>query len=87
MKNQDLFSSKDKEFKCRLLQTTFINIFHCVSEKIRLNVSSESSAKQRIHMKNQDLFSSKDKNKKFKCRLLQTTFINIFSLFFRENKT
>ena len=39
-------------------------------EKIRLDVSSESSAKQRIHMKNQALFSSKDKSKKLKCRLL-----------------
>ena len=41
-------------------------------EKIRLNVSSESSA--RIHMKNQVLFSSKDKSKKFKCCLLQFLF-------------
>ena len=30
-------------------------------EKIRLDVSSESSAKQRSHMKNQALFSLKDK--------------------------
>ena len=34
--------------------------FHCFSEKIRLDVSSESSARQRIHMKNQALFSWKD---------------------------
>ena len=34
--------------------------FHCFSEKIRLDVSSESS--------------SKDKNKKIKCRLLQFLF-------------
>ena len=27
--------------------------FHCFSEKIRLDVSGESSARQRIHMKNQ----------------------------------
>ena len=40
-------------------------------EKIRLDVSSESSARQRIHMKNQAIFSSKDKSKKVKCRLLQ----------------
>ena len=40
-----------------------INIFHCFSEKIRLDVSSESSARQRIHLKNQALFSSKDKSK------------------------
>ena len=46
----------------RLQQTTFINIFfQCVSEKIRLNVSSESYARQRIHMTNQAIFSSKDK--------------------------
>ena len=45
--------------------------YHCLSEKIRLDVSSESSARQRIHMKNQALFSSKDKSKKIKCRLLQ----------------
>ena len=44
------------------------------SEKIRLDVSSESSARQRIHMKNQALFSSKDKSKKLKCRLLQFLF-------------
>ena len=40
--------------------------FHCFSEKIKLDVSSESSARQRIHVKNQALFSSKDKSKKIK---------------------
>ena len=49
-------------------------MFHFFSEKIRLDVSSESSARQRIHMKNQALFSSKDKNKNVKCRLLQFLF-------------
>ena len=44
--------------------------FHCFSAKIRLDVSSESSARQRTHMKNRALMSSKDKSKKFKCRLL-----------------
>ena len=44
----------------------FIIVFHYFSEKIRLDVSSESSARQRIHIKNQDLFSSKDKIKKLK---------------------
>ena len=44
--------------------------FHCFSEKIRLDVSSESSARQRIHKKNQALFSSEDKSKILKCRLL-----------------
>ena len=50
---------------------TFIYIFSFFfSEKIRFDVSSESSAaRQRIHMKNQALFSSKDKSKKFKCHL------------------
>ena len=51
-----------------------MNIFSLFSEKISLDVSSESSAKQRIHMKNQALFSSKDKSKKLKCRLLQFLF-------------
>ena len=45
-----------------------------VSEKIRLDVSNESSARQRIHMKNQVVFFSKDKSKKLKCRLLQFLF-------------
>ena len=40
-------------------------------EKIRLDISSESSAGQRIHTEDQVLFSSKDKSKKIKCRLLQ----------------
>ena len=37
-------------------------------------MSSESSARQRIHLKHQALFSSKDKSKKLKCRLLQFLF-------------
>ena len=45
--------------------------FHCFSEKTRLDVSSEFSARQRIHMKNQALFSSKDIIKILKCRQLQ----------------
>ena len=48
--------------------------FHCFSEKIRLDVSSESSARQRIHMKNQALFSSKGNSKKLKCHLLSFLF-------------
>ena len=50
--------------------TTAANDIH----KMRLDVSSESSARQRIHMKNQALFSLKDKSKKIKCRLLQFWF-------------
>ena len=53
---------------------TFINFFHCFLEKIRLDVSSESSARQRIHIKNQAFFSSKDKSEKLKCCLLQFLF-------------
>ena len=41
---------------------------------MRLDISGESSARQRIHMKNQVLFSSKDKSKTLKCRLLQFLF-------------
>ena len=48
--------------------------FIVFSEKIRLGVSSESSARQRIHMKIQALFCLKDKKKKLKCRLLQFLF-------------
>ena len=49
---------------------------------IRLDISCESSARQRIHMKYQALFSLKDKSKKkFKCQLLQFAFIDIFFCF------
>ena len=44
------------------------------SEKIRLDISCESSARQRIHRKLQALFFSKIKVKKLKCRLLQFLF-------------
>ena len=68
----DTYAKVQTQFRCcrmrqsRLQQTTFINIFYCFSEKIRLDVSSES--------KNQALFSSKDKSKKLKCHLLQFLF-------------
>ena len=48
--------------------------FIVFSEKTRLDVSSESSARQRIHMKNEALCSSKDNSKKLKCCLLQFLF-------------
>ena len=48
--------------------------FIVFSEKPRLYVSSESSARQRIHLKHQVLFPSKDKSKKLKCHLLQFLF-------------
>ena len=38
-----------------------ILVFHCFSEKIRHDISCESSARQRIHMKHHSFFSSKDK--------------------------
>ena len=66
----------------------FINNFHCFPEKIRLDISSESSARQRIHMKNQALFSSKDKSKKLKCHLMQFLFgalrVKESHIFFQE---
>ena len=37
-----------------------------VFQKIRLDISCESSARQRIHIKYQALLSLKDKNKKIK---------------------
>ena len=49
-------------------------VFIVFSEKIRFDVSIESSARQRIHMKNQALFSSEDKSKKLICRLLHFLF-------------
>ena len=69
------------------------HFFHCFSEQIRLDVSVESSATQRIHLKNQALFSSKDKSKKLKCHLLLTYLRNpgrdmrvlFFNLFRRLN--
>ena len=45
--------------------------FIVLLEKIRLDISGESSARQRIHMKHQAFFSSKDKSKRNYCRLLQ----------------
>ena len=57
---------------------------------MRLDVSSESSARQRIHMKNQALFSSKDKRKKLKCRLLHFLFgalrVSSFRLFVHQKR-
>ena len=50
----------------------FFNFYF--TEKIRLDISCESSARQRIHMQNQALFSSEDKSKKLKCCLLQFLF-------------
>ena len=44
--------------------TTAADGSHNFSEKIGLKFSSESSARQRIHMKNQALFFSKDKGNK-----------------------
>ena len=56
--------------------------------KIRLDVSSESSARQRIHLKHQALFSLKDKSKQLKCRLLQFLFcaLRVIAELFRTRK-
>ena len=51
-----------------------MNIFSLFFRENKTDVSSESSARERIHMKKQALFSSKDKSKKLKCRLLQFLF-------------
>ena len=48
--------------------------FIVFSQKIRLDITSESSARQRIHIKDQALFPSKDKSKRLKCSLLQFLF-------------
>ena len=53
-------------------------------EKIRLDVSSDYSARQRIHMKNQALFSLTDKSKKVKCRLLQFLFGALRGLWWQQ---
>ena len=51
-----------------------ILIFYCyLSNKIRLDISCESFAKQRIHLKHQVLFFLKKQRKNiYECRLLQS---------------
>ena len=51
--------------------------FIVFSEKITLDISSESSARQRIHLKHQALFFSKDNCKILKCCLLQFLFATL----------
>ena len=58
-------------------ETTFINTFSLFffSEKIRLDISYESSAGQRIHIKHRVYFLQRiHYSKKNKCRLLQFLF-------------
>ena len=71
MKNEALFPSKEKINRLLLYLkaqiTTAADDIHkyyfiVFSEEIRLDVSSESSARQRIRVKNQALLSSKDKS-------------------------
>ena len=50
-------------------QTTVLNIFSLFFKKIRLDISCESYARQRIHKKHQVLFASKDKSKKKNIKL------------------
>ena len=59
LKHYRVFNPESANQDCRRRHSLIF--FHCFSEKIRLDVSSESSAGQRIHMKYQALFSSKDK--------------------------
>ena len=47
------------------------NFFYFSLKKIRLDISCESSVRQRIYIHHQALFSLKAKSKKTKCRLLQ----------------
>ena len=47
----------------KLQQTTLIFFYFYLLKKIRLDVSCESSARQRIHMKYQVLFSLKNNEK------------------------
>ena len=62
---------KPLESQSPLQQMTFIDF----QRKIRLDISCESSARQRIHMKYQAIFFAKDKRKKnFKYLLLQFLF-------------
>ena len=56
---QYIYKINQLKHQSRLQQTTFINIFHRFSEKIRLDVA---------------FFSLKDKSKRLTCRLLQFLF-------------
>ena len=49
----------------------FIFYFYLL-KKIRIDLSCESSAEQRIHLKHQVLFILKSNEKIFECRLLQS---------------
>ena len=45
---------------------TVLNIFHVFLQKIRLDISCKSSARQRLHMKHQAIISSAAKSKNIK---------------------
>ena len=51
---------------------TFIFFYFYLLKKIRLDVSCESSARQRIHMKYHLIFSEKQQKSIYQCRLLQS---------------
>ena len=66
-----LSAKENKELTLKAPITTAADDIHkyfffVFSEKIRLDISCESSALQRIHMKYQALFSSKEESKKIK---------------------
>ena len=72
-----LFTSKMLKAPIMTAADNIHQYFHCFSEKIRLDISCESPARQRIHIKHQGLFllkHQKKKKKKLKCRLLQILF-------------
>ena len=73
MKNQALFSLKDKSKKFVADNTNLFYFY--LSKKVRLDVSCESSAKQGIHMNYQALFYQKKQCKNGQdCCLLQFLF-------------
>ena len=69
--NKTVFTLKAPITTAADIHNYFFTVFQ---RKKNLDVSSESSARQRIHIKNQALFSSEDKSKKLKCCLLQFLF-------------
>ena len=61
-----LFTSRMLKAQIMTAADNIHKYFHCFSEKIRLDISCESSARQRIHIKHQGFFLLKHENKKIK---------------------
>ena len=71
LKESRLRTNKNQPLKFKVPISTaaddiHVNTFSLFLEKIRLDISCESSARQRIHIKHQALFSSEVKSKKNK---------------------